>query len=268
MRPVAVIALLCAAMVIAGCSFGAKQDARQQAALELELAGETVSIPAGTFRMGDLSGAGDYDELPVRNVTVPAFRLGKHEVTFDQWDTCVMDGDCNDYSPGDYDWGRGNRPVINVSWHDIQSFIHWLNARTDGNYRLPTEAEWEYAARAGTTTDYSWGDDLGSNRANCDGCGSQWDDDRTAPVGSFPANPWGLHDMHGNVWEWVQDCWNDSYEGAPTDGSAWTDGYYSRRVIRGGSWHDSAWYLRSAYRSWFDRTLRYFNLGFRLAQDE
>ncbi|MCY4211603.1 MAG: SUMF1/EgtB/PvdO family nonheme iron enzyme [Gammaproteobacteria bacterium] len=206
------------------------------ALLAQKLTGEMVSIPAGTFRMGDLSGAGDNDELPVHSVTVLAFKLSKYEVTFDQWDTCVMDGGCNDYSPDDEDWGRGNRPVINVSWDDVQSFIDWLNARTGGNYRLPTEAEWEYAARAGTTTEYSWGDDIGSNRANCDNddCGDSYD--YTAPVGSFPANPWGLHDMHGNVWEWVQDCSNNNYEGAPTDGNAWTSGDCSLRVIRGGSW--------------------------------
>ncbi|MDE0156633.1 MAG: formylglycine-generating enzyme family protein, partial [Gammaproteobacteria bacterium] len=129
-------------------------------------------------------------------------------------------------------------------------------------------AEWEYAARAGSTTEYSWGNDIGSNRANCDNdyCGDSWD--YTAPVGSFPANPWGLHDMHGNVWEWAQDCWNDSYEGAPTDGSAWTSGNCGRRVVRGGAWNFFARYLRSAYRIWDARTLRNGDNGFRLAQDE
>ena len=233
-------------------------------------ADEMVSIPGGTFHMGDLSGigTGDDDELPVRTVTVPAFRLGKHEVTFAQWDACVADGGCNGYIPGDMGWGRGNQPVINISWYDIQSFIDWLNGKTGGNYRLPTEAEWEYAGRASTTTEYSWGDDISSNRANCDGCGSQWDDEGTAPVGSFPANPWGVHDMHGNVWEWVQDCWNDNYKGAPKDGRAWTDGDCSLRVVRGGSWYFGAWYLRSANRFRLDRTARDSGFGFRLAQDE
>jgi len=240
----------------------------QSSAAFIKLLEDMVAIPSGTFRMGDLSGVGDDDELPVRTVTVPAFKLSKYEVTFDQWDTCVMDGGCNDYSPDDEDWGRGHRPVVNVSWYDVQSFIDWLNARTGGNYRLPTEAEWEYAARAGTTTEYSGGDDIGENQANCDGCGSQWDNDQTAPVGSFPANPWGLHEMHGNVWEWVQDCWNDSYESAPTDGSAWTSGDCSRRVLRGGSWLHTAGYLRSAYRDRTDRSTRFNLIGFRLAQDE
>ncbi|MCY4283154.1 MAG: formylglycine-generating enzyme family protein, partial [Gammaproteobacteria bacterium] len=163
---------------------------------------------------------------------------------------------------------QDNQPVVCVSWNDAQAFIKWLSDETGGNYRLPTEAEWEYAARAGTTTKYSWGDDIGSNRANCDNddCGDSYD--YTAPVGSFPANPWGLHDMHGNVWEWVQDCWNDNYKGAPKDGSVWTSGDCSQRVIRGGSWFYDAWYLRSADRFRYDRANRNGTIGFRLAQDE
>ena len=150
----------------------------------------------------------------------------------------------------------------------MQLFLAWLNDRTGGGYRLPSEAEWEYAVRAGSTTKYSWGDAIGSNRANCAGCGSRWDSQQTAPVGSFPANAWGLHDMHGNVQKWVADCWNDSYEGAPTDGSAWMDGDCSLRVVRGGSWFNAPWYLRSALRNWFPRASRLGDLGFRLAQDE
>ncbi len=248
------------------------QKKREQAEAEArQYAGEMVAIPGGIFRMGDLSGAGNGDETPVHSVTVPAFQLGKHEVTFAQWDACVADGGCGGYTPDDKGWGRGSLPVIYVSWDDVQSFIDWLNSKTGGNYRLPTEAEWEYAARAGSTTEYSWGDDIGHNLANCDGCGSQWDDRQTAPVGSFPANAWGLHDMHGNVWEWVQDCWNNSYEGAPTDGSAWTSEECSLRVFRGGSWGgwaDSPGTLRSANRYWRDRSSRHNYLGFRLAQDE
>ena len=211
---------------------------KRQAAEEKvrQYAGDMVSIPGGTFRMGDLNGGGDDDERPVHSVTVPDFKLGKFEVTFTQWDACVADGGCGRYTPDDKGWGRGNRPVINVSWDDIQGFIDWLNSKTDGNFRLPTEAEWEYAARAGSTTKYSWGNSIGSNRANCnDDCGDRWNN--TAPVGSFSANAWGLHDLHGNVWEWVQDCSNDSYVGAPTDGSAWTSGDCGLRVIRGGSWY-------------------------------
>ena len=231
-----------------------------------KLTEEMVSIPGGEFRMGRRKGKGDDDEKPVRRVTVRAFKLGKHEVTFAQWDACVMGGGCNGYTPEDEGWGRGNLPIINVSWDDVWGFIDWLNAKTGGSYRLPTEAEWEYAARAGTKNKYSWGNDIGRNRANCDGCGSQWDNRKTAPVGSFPANPWGLHDMHGNVWEWVQDCYNGSYKGAPKDGSAWTSGDCSPRVSRGGSWSSTPRYLRSAYRNHTAHSNRN-TFGFRLAQE-
>ncbi len=131
---------------------------------------------------------------------------------------------------------------------------------------MPSEAEWEYAARAGSGTVYSWGNEIGRGRANCDGCGSQWDNKKTAPVGSFGANAWGLHDMHGNLWEWVQDCWNDSYRGAPTNGSAWESGNCSRRVLRGGSWNYNPRNLRAADRSWGTTGDRIINNGFRVAR--
>ena len=266
---------------------------------ERELAGEMVSIPGGSFRMGDLSGDGSAYERPVHSVTMPAFRLGKYEVMFAQWDACVADGGCGGYRPDDTGWGRGNRPVIHVSWDDAQIFIDWLNGRTGSNYRLPTEAEWEYAARAGSTTLYSWGDDIGSSRANCQNDDDEYDSEYgdgywfedlplvhsntldeydgsgcgdsygvTARVGSFPPNAWGLHDMHGNVYEWVQDCWNDSYAGAPSDSSAWESGDCGWRVGRGGSWDGSAGDLRSAGRNRGERTGRGNVIGFRLAQDE
>ena len=190
-------------------------------------------------------------------------------MTFAQWDACVADGGCGRFTPDDGGWGRGNRPVMRVSWNDVQGFIDWLNDKTGGNYRLPTEAEWEYASRAGSTMEYSWGNSIGSNQANCGGCGSRWDDDRTAPVGSFSANDWGLHDMHGNVWEWVQDCYNDSYVGAPTDGRAWTSGDCSQRVLRGGGYYSTARFLSSAARVKTDRSNRdSHDQGFRLAQDK
>ena len=247
---------------------GQEHDSQETAAIVSELAGDMVSIPGGSFRMGDLSGEGYDDEKPVRTVTVPAFKLGKYEVTFAQWDACVAAGGCGGYSPNDWGRARGNRPVINVTWGRVQSFIEWLNERTGGSFRLPSEAEWEYAARAGSTTEYSWGDDIGNNLANCANyfCGDQWE--YAAPVGSFPANAWGLHDMHGNVWEWVQDCWNDSYNGAPTDGSAWTSGYCSQRVGRGGSWLNVPRALRSASRFRNARAYRGYRMGFRLAQDQ
>ena len=252
-----------------------KRQEADAAMKQLGISVEMLSIPAYSFRMGDLGHVTDElhklmgylpDDIPAHIVTVPAFRMGKYEVTFAQWDACVADGGCNGYSPDDEGWGRGDHPVINVSWDNVQSFIDWLNSKTSGNYRLPTEAEWEYAARAGTTSEYSWGDDIGHNEANCGGsCRDSWA--YTAPVGSFPANPWGLHDMHGNVNEWVEDCWNDSYNGAPTDGSAWTSGDCGRRVVRGGSWDGFPVYLRSAYRSGGGRAVRVFDLGFRLAQE-
>ena len=260
------VVLTLVVVALLGACTGSGRQAGQEA-LERELAGEMVSISGGTFRMGDMSGEGD-DERPVHSVTVPAFKMGKYEVTFAQWDACVTDGGCGRYQPSDWGWGRGNRPVTDVTWDHIQLFIDWLNAKTGGNFRLPTEAEWAYAARTGRTTAYSWGNSIGSNRANCDGCGSRWDGDRTAPVGSFPANAWGLHDMHGNVWEWVQDCWHDSYVGAPADGRAWVSGGdCGLRVIRGGSWYSGPRNLRSAHRDWGARTVRGSLQGFRLAQD-
>ena len=224
---------------------------------------EMVVIPAGRFRMGDLSGAGDDDEKPVHEVVIARpFAMSKYEVTFADYDQFTHPNKVDDRG-----WGRGRRPVINVSWDDATEYAAWLSAETGKRYRLATEAEWEYAARAGSTTEYSWGNDIGSNRANCDNedCGDQWV--YTAPVGSFSANAWGLHDMHGNVWEWVQDCWNKSYVGAPTDGSAWTSGECGRRVIRGGSWLYNPGNLRSAYRFGNSRSDRDNDIGFRLAQD-
>ena len=209
---------------------------------------EMVVVPTGTFMMGaPVSEVGSEDrERPVHAVSVPSFAAGVYEVTFAEWDACVADGGCGGYRPhdgplheeGSGRWGRGNRPVINVSWHDAKRYVEWLSGRTGESYRLLSESEWEYAARAGTSTAYNWGNEVGVNRANCWGCGSRWDDERTAPVGSFDANAWGLHDVHGNVWEWTEDCWNESYAGAPSDGSAWLTGNCGSRVWRSGSWND------------------------------
>ena len=160
-----------------------------------------VDIPAGSFRMGCVTrGKCDGDEKPVHEVRVDAFALSKHEVTFAQWDVCTEYGNCSCVS--DEGWGRDDRPVVNVSWHDAQTYVVWLSRETGEAYRLPSEAEWEYAARAGTETRYSWGNDLGRGKANCDGCRSRWDDEKTAPVGSFPPNGFGLYDVHGNAYEW------------------------------------------------------------------
>ena len=153
------------------------------------------------------------DQRPVHEVAVPAFAVGVYEVTFDEYDHFARATGRG--FPRDRGWGRGSRPVIRVTWHDATAYAEWLSRETGEEYRLPSESEWEYAARAGSTTRYPWGTDMGRNRANCDGCGSRWDDDRTAPVGSFAPNAWGVHDTHGNVDEWVEDCWHRNYVGSP-----------------------------------------------------
>ena len=229
---------------------------------------EMVVIPAGEFMMGSPP-SGDYRaESPVHRVTIAEpFAAGVYEVTFDEWDACVDDGGCGGYRPHDYEgWGRGIRPVIGVSWEDARAYVDWLSRRTGEDYRLLSEAEWEYAARAGTTTRYHWGDDIGRNRANCHAemCGDRWE--YTAPVGSFAANAFGLHDMHGNVWEWVGDCWNGSYADAPSDGSVWESGDCGRRVLRGGSWNSNPRNLRAAYRYWDHIGDRRSDNGFRVAR--
>lgn len=223
---------------------------------------EMVVVPSGSFRMGSSYG-GDW-EKPVHDVRIGySFAVGKYEVTFGQWDACVSAGGCS-HRP--FDSVRGSRPVINVSWNDAQEYVRWLSRTTGERYRLLSEAEWEYVARAGTTTRYWWGNDIGRGRASClSDCGDS--DDEAAPVGSFAANGFGLHDVHGNVWEWVEDCANDSYRGAPTDGAAWTTGDCSTRVLRSGSFNDYAEYLRSAnrYRGYPD--YRGGNdIGFRVAR--
>ena len=231
-----------------------------------------VVLPAGRFRMGCLSDDDDCRdrEKPVREVAIASFALSKHEVTFAQWDACVSGGGCSGHRPEDVGWGRAARPVVNVSWEDAQSYVSWLSRETGEEYRLPTEAEWEYAARAGTTTKYSWGNAIGVNRANCRDteeygtCGDRFE--YTAPVGSFAANPWGLYDMHGNVSEWVQDCWNLNYAGAPVDGSAWLSGDCSGRVVRGGSWLNSPGNLRAANRYRITTGYRSLSSGFRVAR--
>ena len=230
---------------------------------------EMVVIPAGSFEMGSPeSEEGRYaNEGPAHRVEIgEPFAVGAYEVTFEEWDACAAAGGCGGYRPGDQGWGRGKRPVINVSWEDADSYVSWLSRKTRKQYRLLSEAEWEYAARAGTRTRYWWGDEIGSGRANCEGCGSRWDDEQTVPVGSFRANGYGLYDMHGNVWEWVQDCWNDNYRGAPTDGKVWKSGDCSRRVVRGGSWYGNPRYLRSASRSRDVSGVRGSYLGFRVAR--
>ncbi len=226
---------------------------------------EMVVISPGSFRMG--SDRGKSWERPAHWVTIGyAFALGKFEITFAEWDACVEQGGCR-HRPHDAGWGRGRRPVMNVNREDMAQFLDWLSRKTGNRYRFPTEAEWEYAARAGTTTRYLWGDNVGENNANCNGCGSKWDDKKTAPVGSFAANAFGLHDVFGNVDEWLEDCWHDTYDGAPNDGSAWkTGGKCSDPVLRGNAWNDDAKILCLPCRGGYPST-RNHEFGLRVARD-
>ena len=233
----------------------------QLLALKFGLGGpEMVELSGETFFVGSPEGEGDDDERPQHEVTVPAFAIGKYEVTFAEWDLCFAAGGCS-HRPSDNGWGRAVRPMIDVSWDDAQEYVAWLSEVTGDTYRLPTEAEWEYAARAGTTTQYAFGDEITSEQAKFDEAVGE-----TTEVGSYPPNVWGLHDMHGNVWEWVEDCWNGSYAGAPTDGSAWVQEGCSARVLRGGSWINRPELLRSAIRSRDPPVLRDLVVGFRLAR--
>jgi formylglycine-generating enzyme required for sulfatase activity len=223
---------------------------------------ELVALPAGSFDMGSTS---EY-EAPVHRVTfTKPFAIGRHEVTFSEWDKCVDEGGCK-YRPDDRGWGRGERPAVNLSWLDAKAFVSWLSQKTGQAYRLPTEAEWEYAARAGTNTAYWWGRDVGSRQANCRECNAG-EPQRTSPVGSFKPNAFGLYDTAGNVAEWVEDCWNDHYRGAPRDGTAWNSGQCRLHVLRGGAFDSQARYLRSTSRFRYDVDVRYVANGFRVVRE-
>jgi formylglycine-generating enzyme required for sulfatase activity len=224
---------------------------------------EMVWIAAGSFQMGDIQGGGYSDEKPVHRVSITQpFAMGRYEVTFAEYDKFAEA--TGREKPSDRGWGRGNRPVINVSWHDAVAYAEWLSEQTGKKYRLPTEAEWEYAARGGTSTKYWWGNNIGKNRANCRGCGSRWDGKSTAPVGSFAPNPFGLYDTAGNVWEWCADSWHGSYKGAPTDGRVWSGGDESYRVLRGGSWFNIPRSARTADRVRYTSDERNDFYGFRV----
>jgi formylglycine-generating enzyme required for sulfatase activity len=225
---------------------------------------EMMLVPAGRYTMGSPEGQGTEDERPQHDVIIAKpFAASKFEVTFDEWDACVAYGDCNP-EVSDSGWGRGRQPVINVSWNDAQRYVAWLSRMTGKPYRLLSEAEWEYAARAGAPTIYSWGDEIGKGNANCKGCGSRWDGYKPAPVGSFAANAFGLLDMHGNVFEWIEDCFHENYSTAPKNGSAWTVGAdCNARIIRGGSWWTDLSALRSAYRYRNTSATGWDSLGFR-----
>jgi formylglycine-generating enzyme required for sulfatase activity len=223
-----------------------------------------VAIAPGTFVMG--TSTDDPSEKPPHRVTIDrSFALGKYAVTVAQWKACVQAAACSQL-PADAN-GTPNSPVHDVSWEDAQQYIKWLTKTSGKPYRLPTEAEWEYAARGGTTTRYWWGDQMSPGKANCKECGQPWRAEGPSDVGSFAANPFGLHDMNGGVWEWVSDCWHSSYKNAPADGRSWEGEHCQARVIRGGSWLDGAAYMLSATRFKYDAGVRYTANGFRVARD-
>lgn len=249
---------------------------------------EMVWVPAGSFTMGSND---DVAEKPVHSIRIDyQFAAGKFPVTRAQFAQFVQE---SGYDAGNKCWiyardkwtetaGRNWRspgypqgddhPVVCVSWQDAQAYVNWLKARTGKGYRLLSEAEYEYAARAGTTTKYFWGDTVSRDRINygADQCctlatsGKQWE--YTSPAGSFPSNQFGLHDMLGNVWEWAEDCWNDRYDGAPADGSVWKSGECARRVVRGGSWFNLPRLVRASSRYRFGSSVRNGNGGFRVAR--
>jgi formylglycine-generating enzyme required for sulfatase activity len=251
---------------------------------------EMVVIPAGSFAMGSPdSEQGRFDnEGPQHRVNIASFALGKYAVTFAEWDACVAAGGCT-HKPSDEGWGRGNRPVININWHDAREYVLWLKRQTGKSYRLPSEAEWEYAARAGTATSRYWGDGLAqacgyanahdetsrvNNKLSRESLSCDDGHANTAPVGSFKPNAFGLHDMLGNVLQWVDDCLHDDYKGAPDDGSAWLGGECKDRMLRGGSWASGGRTVRSAARLTSkevfpgrkDSTARHNFVGVRLAR--
>jgi formylglycine-generating enzyme required for sulfatase activity len=228
---------------------------------------EMIVIPAGEFTMGSpaTEKGRNGDEGPQHKVTIARpFAVSKFDVTFTDWDACVSVGGCPRVYDGNF--GRGTKPIINVTWNDAQQYVAWFSKMTSKPYRLLTEAEWEYAARAGSTTTYFWGDEIGVGNANCKGCGSKWDNSSTSPVGSFKPNAFGLYDMHGNAWGWLEDCYHEDYNAAPADGSAWTSVDCNPRAIRGGSWIDDPQYLRSAYRGQIGTNNLNYALSFRVAR--
>jgi formylglycine-generating enzyme required for sulfatase activity len=224
---------------------------------DCEVCPEMVAVPSGAFTMGSPNNEAQRkdNEGPQHEVRFARpFAVGKFAVTFDEWDACVAERGCNGYRPWDRRWGGGRQPVIFVSWNDAKAYVTWLSRKTGKAYRLPSEAEREYVTRAGTTTPFWWGTSISTQQANYYGVETYGNGSKgeyrhsTMPVDAFAANPWGLHQVHGNVWEYTEDCWNDSYLGAPTDGRAWTSGNCLTHALRGGSFVDEPASLRSARR--------------------
>ncbi len=224
---------------------------------------EMVGLPAASFVMGDNSG--DRSERPAHRVTIKSpFAIGKYEVTTKEWNDCVRAGACS-YRP-DNAGPSESSPIRDISWSDAQEYVRWLSKITGQEYRLPTEAEWEYAARAGTQTRFWWGDRVGVGNADCKDCGGKWNRAAPADVDSYSANAFGLHSTSGGVWEWVADCWHKSYKGAPNDGRSWNEVDCRENVIRGGAWRNDASYVHSASRFKYDASVRYLLNGFRVAK--
>ncbi len=228
------------------------------------IAPRMIVLRGGNFRRGDLQGDGDTDEQPAKPISLKPYAIGMYEVTFQEYDHFC--DNTRRKRPDDGGWGRGRRPVVNISWNDASAYAAWLGGQTGKNYRLPSDAEWEFAARAGSASRFWWGNQHAQGYANCAECGSLWDAEMTSPVGRFKPNPFGLHDTAGNVFEWVADCWNDSFEHAPEDGGALKKKDCGIRVIRGGAWSFPAKEIRSANR-WRDFQPRSSDdTGFRLAR--
>ena len=230
----------------------------QPSALQPIIEPEMVTLPGGKFAMGSND---DPSERPIHQVDVKPFAIGKFPITVRQWNQCVAANACAYTATG-----KDDAPVTNVSWSDTQQFTEWLSRVTQKKYRLPSEAEWEYAARGGVQTKYWWGDQLQPDTANCKGCNEAYDATQPMKVGSFKPNPFGLYDMGGGVAQWVTDCWHKSYQAAPVDGSPWLDDECSSRVIRSGSWKNDPSYVRPASRDHYDTNVRYPTHGFRVAR--
>ncbi|MEQ1579145.1 MAG: SUMF1/EgtB/PvdO family nonheme iron enzyme [Steroidobacteraceae bacterium] len=228
-----------------------------------ELQAQMVVIPPGRFEMGSLPGQGE-DEQPVHAVTVASFMMSRYEVSASQF--AIFEKATGRTPVGDGSSGE-RRPAANISWDDAVAFIKWLNALGGTRYRLPSEAEWEYAARGGLATAYWWGDSYQQGRVNGSGLGGADVWAETAPVDTLAANAYGLYHVLGNVWEWTADCYFPDYDGATPDGSARKGDDACGRVLRGGSWSDTPVWLRASTRNWFDRTERFDYVGFRLAAD-
>ncbi|WP_046022083.1 SUMF1/EgtB/PvdO family nonheme iron enzyme [Magnetospira sp. QH-2] len=231
---------------------------------DCETCPEMVVVPAGSFIMG--AEKGKHMKPPHKVTFAKPFALGRTEVTFNDYALCVEKGGCAEI-PHDHKWGRDTRPVINVTYAEIKTYVAWLAEFTGKPYRLPSEAEWEYAARAGTSTRYWWGDKVGEGNANCRDCGTEWSGFESAPVATFEPNPFGFYDMNGNVWEWVADCWNKDHKKAPADGSARMTGQCNQPVTRGGSWYYFPKLAASAYRYRNGVEVKSYNIGFRVARD-